>query len=312
MLRQAVGLLTVLAFFTLGEASFSQMQAPVSAITGNVTYRQRMALPPDAVIDVTLEDVSLVDAPAKVLVLQIFSTEGRQVPIPFQLKYDPAQILPGHRYQVRAKIVSAGQTIFTTTTAYPVITDGAPTDVTLMLEQVTPPPETASDPEASPAIQSQPAPNQPEAGHAAPAETVQSEPDASQPTPDSVARASRSSVANVTLDGTYWKLVVLDGKPALDGFAGTEANLLLHAQGKKLAGSGGCNRIVGNYESAGETIHFNPAGTSMMMCPPPLMKQEQAFLGALKSATSYRIQLQTLELMDGQGVLAVFRAKYLK
>ena len=33
-------------------------------VSGTATYRERMALPPDAVLEVKLQDVSLADAPA--------------------------------------------------------------------------------------------------------------------------------------------------------------------------------------------------------------------------------------------------------
>lgn len=36
----------------------------MKTITGTVAYRERIALPPNAVVTVTLEDVSLADAPS--------------------------------------------------------------------------------------------------------------------------------------------------------------------------------------------------------------------------------------------------------
>jgi putative lipoprotein len=41
-------------------------QGPLT-INGTATYRERMALPPDAVFEVTLEDISRADATADVL-----------------------------------------------------------------------------------------------------------------------------------------------------------------------------------------------------------------------------------------------------
>src|SRR3990172_1248087 len=38
-----------------------------SAVTGTASYRERIALPPDAVFEATLEDVSRADAPAEVI-----------------------------------------------------------------------------------------------------------------------------------------------------------------------------------------------------------------------------------------------------
>lgn len=55
--------------------------------------------------------------------------KGRQVPIPFGLRYDPNEIDPIRTYALRATIRSAGRIIFTTTMAYRVITQGNPTKV---------------------------------------------------------------------------------------------------------------------------------------------------------------------------------------
>jgi len=67
----------------------------------------------------------------------MMNAEGRQVPVPFTLTYDPAKIDPAHRYSVRATIRSAdGMLMFSSTQAYPVLTHGAPSKVTLILHTV--------------------------------------------------------------------------------------------------------------------------------------------------------------------------------
>jgi putative lipoprotein len=95
-----------------------------------------MALPPNAAIDVRLEDVSRADAPAVIVAEKIFATNGKQVPIPFQLPYSANDIQPSHRYQVRAQITVADELLFVTTNAYPVITGGAPSTVNMVLQPV--------------------------------------------------------------------------------------------------------------------------------------------------------------------------------
>lgn len=65
--------------------------------------------------------------------------EGRQVPILFELRYDSAKIDPNRTYALRATIRSAGRMMFTTTTAYHVITQGNPRQVNLLLEWVADP-----------------------------------------------------------------------------------------------------------------------------------------------------------------------------
>lgn len=101
--------------------------SPATAVTGTVTHLQRSALPPTAVIEVQLQDVSIMDMPAKVISTQSIEAQGKQVPIPYEVKYDPAQIDPKHTYAMRATIKDGDKLLFTSTQAYPVITNSAPT-----------------------------------------------------------------------------------------------------------------------------------------------------------------------------------------
>jgi putative lipoprotein len=110
--------------------------AKTGVVAGTVAYRERMALPPDAVVQVQLSDVSLQDVPAQVVAETTLSPAGRQVPLPFELRYDPAKIEPRRRYAVRATIRSEGRLLFTTDTQVPVFTEGHPGKVDLMLVRV--------------------------------------------------------------------------------------------------------------------------------------------------------------------------------
>lgn len=96
-------------------------------LTGQVHYLQRMALPPDAELEVKLLDVSLADAPATVLATQHLVPAG-QVPISFTLSYEPSQIVPNHSYSVQARILHGDQLLFINTQRYAVLTQGAPLD----------------------------------------------------------------------------------------------------------------------------------------------------------------------------------------
>ena len=57
----------------------------------------------------------------------------------------------------------------------------------------------------------------------------------------------------------------------------------------RLAGSTGCNRILGSYESNSTKMSLQLGGTTMMACPPALMNQEQKLLQLLPKVVSYRI-----------------------
>jgi uncharacterized lipoprotein YbaY len=106
-----------------------------ATVTGTVTYRQRIAMPPGAVVEVSLLDVSRADAPAVVLDKQEIKPTA-QVPIPFTLNYDPAQIDERHTYAVQARILVEGKLRFINTKRHAVITQGNPTKLEVVVEMV--------------------------------------------------------------------------------------------------------------------------------------------------------------------------------
>lgn len=105
-------------------------------VTGTISYRERIALPPEALITVRLVDVSRADAPALLLGEQVFEAGGRQVPFRFEIPYDPAGIDERMSCAVQARIEAEGRLLFVSDRHYPVITRGAPTIVDLMLKSV--------------------------------------------------------------------------------------------------------------------------------------------------------------------------------
>ncbi|KGB59120.1 YbaY family lipoprotein [Sphingopyxis sp. SE2] len=105
-------------------ATIPPAEEPVS-VTGSITYRERMALPPTAQVEVTLADVSLMDAPSKTIAQQSFTADGRQVPFAFSLTVDQRQLDPRHSYAVSARITDAsGRLMFITDTRNSVTFDG--------------------------------------------------------------------------------------------------------------------------------------------------------------------------------------------
>jgi heat shock protein HslJ len=109
--------------------------AMAQSIAGTATFRERMALPPAAVFEAVLEDVSRADAPAATVARTRVASPGNP-PIAFTIAYDPARILPEHHYAVRARILLDGKLLFASDTATPVITRGNPTSVSILLRRV--------------------------------------------------------------------------------------------------------------------------------------------------------------------------------
>jgi len=105
-------------------------------VTGTVTYRERIALPPTAVVTVRLVDVSLADAPSVLVAEQVIRTEGQQVPCEFALDYDASRILPSHTYAVQVRIEDGGKLLFISDTMNPVITRSAPTRVDIVVRRI--------------------------------------------------------------------------------------------------------------------------------------------------------------------------------
>ncbi len=110
-----------------------------STVTGTVSYMVRMALPPRTVIEVQLLDVSVADAPAKVLAEDKITLGERQVPVPFSLTFDPGKIEQNHSYSVSARLLVDGELRFISDKSYPVITRGNPSKAELILKPVSAP-----------------------------------------------------------------------------------------------------------------------------------------------------------------------------
>ena len=113
---------------------------PNASVSGTVTYRERIALTPGAMLVVELRDTSYQDAAAELIARQTISDPG-QVPIRFKVEYSREDIESRNTYSVSARIIeSDGRLAFTNDTAYDVITRGRPSKVDMLLVLVQPPP----------------------------------------------------------------------------------------------------------------------------------------------------------------------------
>ena len=126
-----VFLVLVIACATGPEAADETLEipsgrSPNAAVSGSVTYRERIALTPGARLVVELRDVSLADAAAPLIARQTIANPG-QVPINFKVEYSNEDIDSRHTYAIQARIIeSDGRLAFINDTAYDVITRGNP------------------------------------------------------------------------------------------------------------------------------------------------------------------------------------------
>lgn len=160
----------VASMFTLAAIAYSQSTLTV---TGTATYRERMALPMNAVFEATLEDVSLADAPATVIGNARLDSPGNP-PFHFSIPYDSSKIVPNHTYAVRARITVDKKLWFTTDQRYAVLTQGHGSEISMMMLR-----------------------------HVSGTSRGKKSP----------ASAQATSSADEPLRETYWKLMELNGKP---------------------------------------------------------------------------------------------------
>jgi putative lipoprotein len=124
---------TTVSAFLLTSALAALGQTPLT-VTGTATYRERMALPPGAVFEATLEDVSRADAAAQIIGTARLENPGNP-PFHFSIAYAPEKIVTSHTYAVRTRITENGRLLFTSTQRYQVLTQGHGSEIAMMLLQ---------------------------------------------------------------------------------------------------------------------------------------------------------------------------------
>ena len=78
----------------------------------------------------------------------------------------------------------------------------------------------------------------------------------------------------------------------------------------RVAGSSGCNRLVGDFTLTGEGMQFGAMGSTMMACHEPLMEQERRMLDALEQVTRFDVTEDgTLLLIGGESGAVLLEAR---
>lgn len=98
------------------------------------SYRERILLPHGFSLTVRVEDVSLADAPARVIAEHTETLDGRAPPYVVTVGFPASEIDPRHTYAARAEIRSPdGRLRFTTDTRHEVLTRGAPSNANIVM-----------------------------------------------------------------------------------------------------------------------------------------------------------------------------------
>lgn len=102
--------------------------AAEDAVTGSALYREKIAMPEDAVFE-----AELVELVSGSVVASMRRENAGNPPYAIRIAYDPAKIEDKLGYGVRASVLVDGKPMFITADMPDVITRGAPRDVTIIM-----------------------------------------------------------------------------------------------------------------------------------------------------------------------------------
>eukprot|EP01037_Dinobryon_pediforme_P000021 gene22-21_t len=177
-----------------------------AVVTGVALSRERVMLPPEAVFEATLLDVTQPDQPPVVLGRQRRQPAG-QPPYALWIPYPSARFVPKGRYEVRTTVTLEGRLLLASDRRYPVPQDAAYRHVDVQMQRLLPL-----------------------------AATVE---------------------ASVPLPLTHWRLVEMAGEALSRPADGVSVpHLVFQADEPRVAGSGGCNRFLADYEWQPQSGHL--------------------------------------------------------
>jgi len=107
----------------------------------------------------------------------------------------------------------------------------------------------------------------------------------------------------VSLPGSIWSATGLtNGAGSLAALVpGSKITLAFGADGRA-SGSAGCNRYFASYQAEGSSLRIKGGGSTRIMCSGEgVMAQEQAYLRALDTVATMRIEANRLELRSAAG-----------
>ncbi len=97
-----------------------------------------------------------------------------------------------------------------------------------------------------------------------------------------------------------------DSPAQFDSYQSTQSfqnRLVFAADGLRVAGSDGCNRLSGSFEQDGDRLRFGRMASTRMSCPDDL-DQQQRFRRVLEQVERHRIRGSHLELLAATGAVS--------
>ena len=221
---------------------------PSYTVTGTARFDGQVALPPNAVLDVSVADVSRAYG-GSVTLAHFAGPAGGAQPLRFSLPVEQRRVQEKGSYSVRAEILVDGKALYVTDSAYLVLGHSGKTHADVLLRPV--------DTRAQP-----PAP---------------------------------------VIENMRWALVALDGQPLPPQEPAKTPYFVLHPDGHRVTGSGGCNELVGTYALNGQALQMLRGPRRELQVCATDMERERAFMFALATTEQWAIQGTRLRLLDRLG-----------
>ncbi len=134
-MREPLKISFLLALLMIAGCAAKVSETEMAEVSGNAFYVERIAAPPNARLEVVLQDISQPGRGAERLGKMVVENAG-QPPYAFRIQYDPAQIDPRHTYSVAARLYDGDDLLFVTDQVHQVITRGFPSTATPRMRRV--------------------------------------------------------------------------------------------------------------------------------------------------------------------------------
>ncbi len=129
----------------------------------------------------------------------------------------------------------------------------------------------------------------------------------SEPQNEPAAPGAATQMSQSTLLETKWLLTELNGGAIAVDTAREPIYLQLNADGSRVVGFGGCNRLTGSFQISGDTLIFGHMASTKMACPSG-EDIEMELLAALEKVWTFAIDADGLALKSEAAIVARFKA----
>ncbi|MEO8069457.1 MAG: META domain-containing protein [Flavobacteriales bacterium] len=124
----------------------------------------------------------------------------------------------------------------------------------------------------------------------------------------STCKEGGSTATIADLAGKQWTLESLGGEAVSMADGAKLPWIKADAESGKVEGFGGCNTLMGSFKLDGSNLSFPGLGGTKMMCP-AVQETENKFKAALSETTAFKLDGNTLKLLNGAKEVAALVAK---